>query len=187
VTNFRASTRTAVVVTAVAALVLGLFAASALAWSGGEETTPTGPTAPTGPTTPTGPTSPQDQPATPPAAELAPPPVVAVPPTPAAPQPPDVEVKGNSGTPDVEVKGNSGTPDVEVKGNSGTPDVEVKGKSGTRGGGETLAAAGEVAQTPAGESGEALARTGFDLLFVAILGGLALGGSAFLFWRSRTI
>jgi hypothetical protein len=166
VTNFRASTRTAVVVTAVAALVLGLFAASALAWSGGEETTPTGPTAPTGPTTPTGPTSPQNQPATPPAAELAPPPVVAVPPTPAiAPQPPDVEVKGNSGT----------------------PDVEVKGKSGTRGGGETLAAAGEVAQTPAGESGEALARTGFDLLFVAILGGLALGGSAFLFWRSRTI
>jgi hypothetical protein len=142
VTNFRASTRTAVVVTAVAALVLGLFAASALAWSGGEETTPTGPTAPTGPTTPTGPTSPQNQPATPPAAELAPPPVVAVPPTPAiAPQPPDVEVKGNSGTPDVEVKGNSGTPDVEVKGNSGT-----------RGGGETLAAAGEVAQTPAGES-----------------------------------
>jgi hypothetical protein len=166
VTNFRASTRTAVVVTAVAALVLGLFAASALAWSGGEETTPTGPTAPTGPTTPTGPTSPQNQPATPPAAELAPPPVVAVPPTPAiAPQPPDVEVKGNSGT----------------------PDLEVKGKSGTRGGGETLAAAGEVAQTPAGESGEALARTGFDLLFVAILGGLALGGSAFLFWRSRTI
>jgi hypothetical protein len=176
-TNFRASTRTAVVVTAVAALVLGLFAASALAWSGGEETTPTGPTAPTGPTTPTGPTSPQNQPATPPAAELAPPPVVAVPPTPAiAPQPPDVEVKGNSGT-----------PDVEVKGKSGTPDLEVKGKSGTRGGGETLAAAGEVAQTPAGESGEALARTGFDLLFVAILGGLALGGSAFLFWRSRTI
>jgi hypothetical protein len=166
VTNFRASTRTAVVVTAVAALVLGLFAASALAWSGGEETTPTGPTAPTGPTTPTGPTSPQNQPATPPAAELAPPPVVAVPPTPAiAPQPPDVEVKGNSGT----------------------PDVEVKGKSGTRGGGETLAEAGEVAQTPAGESSEALARTGFDLLSVAILGGLALGGSAFLFWRFRTI
>jgi hypothetical protein len=78
------------------------------------------------------------------------------------------------------------TPPV-VKGEIGTVKAPVvKGEIGTAWNGSggqapTVLAATEVAQ--ASGQGGGLAQTGFDLLPVAILGGLALGGSGFFFRR----
>jgi hypothetical protein len=69
------------------------------------------------------------------------------------------------------------------------PSTKVKGKTGARRGGRIghayIAYVGKDGQTAAGTSDRGLARTGFDLLGLAILGGLALGGSACLFGRCR--
>jgi hypothetical protein len=69
------------------------------------------------------------------------------------------------------------------------PSAKVKGRAGTRRGGRIgrayIAYVGKGGQTVAGTSDRGLARTGLDLLGLAILGGLALVGSACLFGRWR--
>jgi hypothetical protein len=69
------------------------------------------------------------------------------------------------------------------------PSTKAKGKTGARRGGRIghayIAYISEDGQTAAATSDRGLARTGFDLLGLAIFGGLALGGSACLFGRCR--
>jgi hypothetical protein len=173
VSDFRVITRTVGVAATAAVLVLGLFAGSALGWYGGEEggnevTTPTEET-PTGSTGTSGEQSPtavqpveQAQPASPP-----PPPAVT---QPAAEGPVAVATPTPAAPPQEQVKGDIGT-------------QRSKGKTGgTESQPAVLAQAGEFEQAAATTK---LARTGFDILVLAILGGLALAGSTLLFWRSR--
>ena len=167
----RASTRTAGVAAAAAALVLGLFAASAVGWydegGGNDVTTPTE-TTPTETTPP-----PEEQPAPPP-------PVVET--QPVSPQPVSSEI-----TP-------APRPEAAPVPTLTAPTEEgVKGEFGTRdeGGAESpkptvLAQAADVGTPVASESSGGLAKTGFNVLFLAILGAVALAGSSLLFWRSRT-
>lgn len=167
----RASTRTAGVAAAAAALALGLFAASAVGWYDEEtpppetptETTPAN-TTPTD-TTPTETTSTTVAPAE--VLPLSPPPVSSG--TPAAPQEAAAPVPVGV------------APEEGVRGETGTRDEG-------RGGGAKPVVLAQAADTPAPESqtkGQ-LAQTGFDILMLAMLGGLALAGSGLLFWRSRT-
>lgn len=69
--------------------------------------------------------------------------------------------------------------------------TKVKGRTGTRRGGRIghayIAYIGQDGRTTAGTGDQGLARTGFDLLGLAIFGGLALGGSACLFSRRPTL
>jgi hypothetical protein len=170
---------------ALAVLALGLFSASALAWFGGEEngqettteetTTVETQTGPTGETGPQG--TQQTQPAeqgvqqTQPAAEQPVTPTT-TPQSGAVPQPATQPAAPGSG--------------IEVKGESGT---RGKTKSGGQGGGPVIAqapATTEVAAASASPSSGELARTGFNVLALILLGGLSLAGSALLFWRART-
>jgi hypothetical protein len=196
VVSFRASVRTAGLVAGIAALLLGLFAGSAFAWynckgSSGNDETPTVPTSSNGPPghsekgdndqknedQPGGGEKPgeESQPAPPPVVESTPAPgpvPVATGVLPAAPHPAAAVSPAPTPAPTTPA---AATPPV-VKGEIGT----VRNASG----GEVpivLAASGEVGQS-AGQ-GRGLARTGFGLLPVAILGGIALGGSAFFFRR----
>jgi hypothetical protein len=204
--NFRASVRTAGLVAGTAALVLGLFAGSAFAWydckgTGGNHQKPTSSNGPQGgsekgdsnndtggkpssgdhPSSgekPTGGKKPGE------GTEAAPPPVVESTPAP-SPVPVATGLLPAAPHPAVAVAP-APTPAPTAPAAVSPPPV-VKGEIGTvtnRSGGQVptvLAAAGEVGQS-AGQGG-GLARTGFDLLPVAILGGLALGGSAFLLRR----
>jgi LPXTG-motif cell wall-anchored protein len=165
------STRTASVAAVVTAIVLGLFAASAFGWydegGGGDVTTPTE-TTPTETTPP-----PEEQPAPPP-------PLVET--QPVSPQPVSSEI-----TP-------APPPEAAPAPALATlPEEGVKGEIGTRdeGGAEStkptvLAQATDVGTPVASESSGGLAKTGFNVLFLAILGAVALAGSSLLFWRSRT-
>jgi hypothetical protein len=207
--NFRASVRTAGLVAGTAALVLGLFAGSAFAWynckgTGGNDQTPTVPTSSNGPPggsengetnhdnggkpssgeypnsgeKPTGGSKPgeESQPAPPPVVESTPAPgpvPVATGLLPAAPHPAAAVAPSPTPAPTTPA---AATPPPVVKGEIGTVTNRSGGQVPT-----VLAAAGEVGQS-AGQGG-GLARTGFDLLPVAILGGLALGGAAFFFRR----
>ena len=170
---FRSTVHSAGIAAAVAALALGLFAASALGWydTPPTETTPTE-TTPTD-TTPTETTPTETVPGTettPPAVEeVQPPALVNVAPA-AAPAPPVAVAPVPASRPQEEVKGETGTRD---EGGNGSP-TEVAQADDT---GET----GEAAATPSGE----LAQTGLDMSVLALLGGLALAGSAVLFRRSR--
>jgi hypothetical protein len=205
--NFRASVRTAGLVAGTAALVLGLFAASAFAWyssegTGGNDQTPTVPTSSNGPQggsengdskhdTGGKPTSGEypgsgekpgkggkpgeaTQPGPPPVVESSPAPSpvpVATGLLPAAPHPAVAVAPAPAPSPTA--------PAAAV-----APPV-VKGEIGTvtnRSGGQVPTVLAAASGQSAGQSG-GLARTGFDLLPVAILGGLALGGSAFFFRR----
>jgi hypothetical protein len=196
--NFRASVRTAGVVAGITVLALGVFAGSAFAWSkcknnGGNEETHTSPGHSNGPPDhsekgdneeengyhpPTGgDTSNEESPAAAPVVDSTPAPAapVATELLPASPQP--AAAAAPATTPAPTTPGAETSPPV-VKGEIGTA------WSGSGGGGQAptvLAAAGDVGQS-AGEGG-GLAQTGFGLLPVAILGGFALGGSAFFFRR----
>jgi hypothetical protein len=171
VSKFRASTHVAGAVAAVAALALGLFAASAVAWYGGEEnggneeTTPTGPTGPTGNEEVAPPSAPAAGPTQP-----ASPPPVSTELLPAGPGPAAAVAPAPAVTPPTEVKGEVGTRTNERS--QGTEESPV------------LAQTAEV--VPVADTQPELARTGFDVLPVAILGAFALGGSALLFRRTRS-
>jgi hypothetical protein len=210
--NFRASVRTAGLVAGTAALVLGLFAGSAFAWyssegTGGNDQTPTVPTSSNGPPAGSengdnkhdtgGKPSSGDHPSTgekpgggkkgggkkgettqpaPPVAESTPAPSpvpVATGLLPAPPRPAAAVAPAPIPAPTTPA---AATAPPVVKGEIGTVTNRSGGRAPT-----VLAAAGQVGQS-AGQGG-GLARTGFDLLPVAILGGLALGGSAFFFRR----
>jgi LPXTG-motif cell wall-anchored protein len=182
VSRFSAFPRAAILAAALAVLALGLFSASAVSWSGGEEnggneeTTPveTGPTGPVGATGQTGPqgteqTQPTEQAPqeTQPAEQQ---PVHAFSPTP-APESAPATPKGN----------------IEVKGETGT---RGKSNSGDHSGGPVIAQAPsstEVAAASTTPSGGKLANTGFNAMAMILLGGISLAGSALLFWRARTI
>lgn len=166
----RASTRTAGVAAAAAALVLGLFAASAVGWYD-EETPPTE-------TTPTQTTPTETTPAeTIPVAEQ---PAPAVETQPLSPPP------VSSGIPAAPVAEAAPVPTPTV-----APEEGVKGETGTRdegrGGGAkpVVLAQADVGGPVGSESSGRLAQTGFDVLILSILGVLALAGAGFLFWRSR--
>ena len=164
----RASTRTASVAAVVTAVVLGLFAASAVGWydegGGNDTTTPTE-------TTPTETTPPEEQPPpSPPIVETQPVPQPASAAVPAA-APPEVAPALTEAVPQEGVKGEIGTRDEGQAGGS-KPTV--------------LAQATDTGSPVASESSADLAKTGFDVLFLAILGAVALAGSSLLFWRSRT-
>jgi LPXTG-motif cell wall-anchored protein len=167
VSGKRASTRTASVVAVVTAVVLGLFAASAVGWydegGGNDTTTPTE-------TTPTETTPPEEQP--PPS-----PPIVETPPV---PQPASSAVPAAAPA-EVAPALTEAVPQEGVKGEIGTRDEGQAGGSKPT----VLAQATDTGSPVAGES-TGLAKTGFDVLFLAILGAVALAGSSLLFWRSRT-
>jgi LPXTG-motif cell wall-anchored protein len=182
VSKFSAS-RSALLGAVLAVLAFGLFTASALSWSGGEEneqgseettTVETGPTGPAGSTGETGQQGTQTQPAeqqTPPADEQAvhaftPPatPQEVPVPTPAIPTAPNIEILGETGT---RGERTSGSP-------SGGPVV-------AQAPGTTVLAAEST--TPTRE----LAKTGFNAMTTILLGALSLAGSTLLFWRARTI
>ncbi len=163
----RASTRTASVAAVATAIVLGLFAASAFGWydegGGNDTTTPTD-------TVPTVTTPPEEQP--PPS-----PPIVEAQPAPAssavpAAAPPEVAPVITEAAP---------VPQEGVKGEIGTRD---EGQAG--GSKPTVLAQATDTGTPVASESTGLAKTGFDVLFLAILGAVALAGSSLLFWRSRT-
>jgi LPXTG-motif cell wall-anchored protein len=173
VSGKRASTRTAGVAAATVALVLGLFAASAVGWY--DEQTPPEATTPTETTpTETTPTETTTTDTTP--AEVAP---IVEETLPLSPQP---EVAGTAAP----------QPEVEpVPALTSPRDEQVKGEFGTRdeggAGGAKPTVLAQATEAPAGnESSGQLAQTGFDVLLLAILGGVALAGSGLLFWRSRT-
>ena len=168
----RGTTRIAGVAAVVAALALGLFAASAVGWydkpGGNEETTPTE-TTPTE-TTPTE-TTPVEQP---PVVEETPP-LVAPVESPALPAPPAATEATPVPAPEV-------APQEGVKGETGTRDEGSGGSAKPA----VVAQATDVAGTAQSQSSGQLAKTGFNVLLLAILGGIALAGSSLLFWRSRT-
>lgn len=89
---------------------------------------------------------------------------------PAVPQPESVPVP-----PEVPEQGG-------VKGKIRTREEGVKGKVGTRE--ETTKPVALVQAAERSSSGQ-LAQTGFNVLILTILGGLALAGSSLLFWRAR--
>ena len=162
----RASTRTASVAAVVTAVVLGLFAASAVGWydegGGNDTTTPTE-------TTPTETTPPEEQPPpSPPIVETQPVPQPASSAVPAAP-------------PEVAPALTEAVPQEGVKGEIGTRD---EGQAG--GSKPTVLAQATDTGTPVASESSGLAKTGFDVLLLAILGAVALAGSSLLFWRSRT-
>jgi hypothetical protein len=70
-------------------------------------------------------------------------------------------------------------PPEGIKGEIGTPRSEGGAKS-------PVFAQAPATQLAGSESTERLAQTGFPLLPLAIMGGLALAGSSLLFWRSRS-
>jgi LPXTG-motif cell wall-anchored protein len=168
VSGKRASTRTASVAAVVTAVVLGLFAASAVGWydeGGGNDTTTPTDTVPTV-TTPT-----EEQP---------------------PPSPPIVETQPVSPPPASSAVPAAAPPEVAPALTEAVPQEGVKGEIGTRDEGQAggskptvLAQATDVGSPVASES-SGLAKTGFDVLFLAILGAVALAGSSLLFWRSRT-
>jgi LPXTG-motif cell wall-anchored protein len=69
----------------------------------------------------------------------------------------------------------------EVKGKVRTREESVLGKVGTREEATKPVALVQAAETSGGQ----LAETGFNVLILTILGGLALAGSILLFWRAR--
>jgi hypothetical protein len=193
--NFRASVRTAGVVAGIAALALSVFAGSALAWynckdTGANTETSTPPPPSSGP--PGGSeegTNNQENGSQPNEEnEQAAPPVVESTP---APGPAPVDTGLLPGTPQPAVA-ESPAPQPAVAESpaptpaAATPPPVVKGEIGTSSRGSAgevptvLASTGEVG--PSASSG-GLAQTGFGLLPVAILGGLALGASGLLFRR----
>jgi LPXTG-motif cell wall-anchored protein len=169
VSGKRASTRTASVAAVATALVLGLFAASAFGWydegGGNDTTTPTD-------TVPTVTTPPEEQP---------------------PPSPPIVETQPVSPAPASSAVPAAAPPEVAPAITEAVPQEGVKGEIGTRDEGQAggskptvLAQATDTGSPVASESSGGLANTGFDVLFLAILGTVALAGSSLLFWRSRT-
>ena len=178
----RASTRTAGVAAAAAALVLGLFAASAVGWYD-EETPPPA-------TTPTETTPPET---TPPETTL---PETTLP----EEQPPPIGETQPPGLAPVSSGVLAAPPEeaVPVPALTAPPEQGVRGEFATRDEGRTggakptvLAQVTDVGAPESQESQESqstgrLAQTGFDVLILAILGGVALAGSSLLFWRSRT-
>jgi hypothetical protein len=188
--KFRGSVRTAGVTIGIAALVLGAFAGTAFACrdNGGDHEKPSSSSnGPPGDSQegnndqengdqPSG----GDQSTPPPVVESSPPPVVESTPAP-GPAPvatgllpavqPAVAV-----TPAPAPATPAATSAPVVKGEIGTAWSGSGGQAPT-----VLAATGNVGPSVAQAGG--LARTGFDLFPVAILGGLALGGSAFFFRR----
>jgi hypothetical protein len=190
-------------VAGIAVLVLGLTAGSALAWkkckdNGGKDQTSTVPTSSSGSSgdseksdhdqkygeKPSGGESsdtgkkPGEETQQAPA-PVVPAPVVASTPAPVAtellPAPQPAVAVSPAPTPAPETP-SAATPAPVVKGEIGTAYNSPGGQVPT-----VLAAVGTVGQS-SGESG-GLARTGFGLLPLAMLGGLALGGSAFFFPR----
>jgi hypothetical protein len=191
--NFRGSVRTAGVAVGIAALVLGVFAGTAFACrdSGGDHEKPTSSSnGPPGDSQegnndqengdqPSG----GDQSTPPPVLESTPPPVVESTPVP-APVPVATGLLPAAAQPAVAV---TPAPAPAPATPAATSAPVVKGEIGTAWSGSggqaptVLAATGDVGPSVAQAGG--LARTGFDLFPVAILGGLALGGSAFFFRR----
>ncbi len=173
---FRSSVQTAGIAAAVAALALGMFAASAVGWYGKdnkpEKTTPTV-TTPTV-TTPTETTPTVTTPTTPPAPveEVQPPALVTVAPA-AAPAPAVAVAPAPAALPQEEVRGEAGTRDEGGSGGNESPAVVAQA--------DTTGSGTEAAASPSGE----LAQTGLDMSVLALIGGLALAGSAVLFRRSR--
>lgn len=175
---FRSSMHSAAIATAVAALALGLFAASAVGWYDKPEkpdknhTTPTN-TTPTN-TTPTNTTPTVTTPpvTTPPSVveEVQPPVLVNVAPA-AAPAPAVAVAPAPASLPQEEVKGEAGTRDEGNGGSNSRPTVVAQVDDTTSSG----------AASPSGE----LAQTGLNTSLLALLGGLALAGSAALFRHSR--
>ncbi len=172
----RGTTRIAGVAAVVAALALGLFASSAVGWydtpGATEETTPTETPTGTTPAETTPPvTTPEEQP---PIVEetqpLSPPPESLVLPAPPA---------ATEATP---VPAPSVAPEEGVKGETGTRNEGGAGSAKPA----VVAQATDVGETAGSQSSGQLAKTGFDVLLLAILGGIALAGSSLLFWRSRT-
>ena len=172
---FRSSVQTAGIAAAVAALALGMFAASAVGWYGKDhkpdKTTPTETTPPV--TTPTETTPTVTTPATPPAPveEVQPPALVTVAPA-AAPAPAAAvaPAPASASLPQEEVRGEAGTRDEGGSGGNESPAVVAQADTGS---GTEAAGNGELAQT------------GLDMSLLALLGGLALAGSAVLFRRTR--
>lgn len=168
---FRSSMHSAAIATAVAALALGLFAASAVGWYDKPEKPNKHPTTPTETTPTTTTPTPTAPPVTPPPVveEVAPPALVTVAPA-AAPAPAVAVAPAPAAASQPEVKGEAGTRD-ESSGGNDKPTVVA-----------------QVDETPpteeAGSSGE-LAQTGLNMSLLALLGGLALAGSAALFRHSR--
>ncbi len=168
---FRSSMHSAAIATAVAALALGLFAAGAVGKYDHPptptETTPTN-TTPTN-TTPTVTTPPV---VAPPAVveEVQPPALVNVAPA-AAPAPAVAVAPAPASRPQEEVKGEAGTRDEGNGSSDSQPTVVAQVDDTTSSG----------AASPSGE----LAQTGLNTSLLALLGGLALAGSAALFRHSR--
>lgn len=73
-----------------------------------------------------------------------------------------------------------------VLGKKGNREEKVLGKVGTREEeGTTPTTPVALVQSTESESNEELAQTGFNVLILFILGGLAVAGSGLLFWRTR--
>ena len=173
---FRSSVQTAGIAAAVAALALGMFAASAVGWYGKDEkpdkTTPTV-TTPTETTpTVTTPTVTTPAPTPAPVEEVQPPALVTVAPA-AAPAPAVAVAPAPASLPQEEVRGEAGTRDEGGSGGNEGPSPVVVAQADDTGSGTEAAGSGELAQT------------GLDMSILALLGGLALAGSAVLFRRSR--
>lgn len=170
---FRSSVQSVGIAAAIAALALGMFAASALGWYDTPEKPDKHPTTPTE-TTPTATTptvtTPTETPA-PPVAEVQPPVLVNVAPA-VAPAPAAAVAPAPASLPQEEVKGEAGTRN-EGSGSSGGGKPTVVAQAADTGSGETAA------------SPDTLAQTGLNTSVLALLGGLALAGSAALFRRTR--
>jgi LPXTG-motif cell wall-anchored protein len=70
----------------------------------------------------------------------------------------------------------------KVLGKRGEREEKVLGKRGTR---EAPTTPVRLFQATETEEGGELAQTGFNVLMLFILGGVAVAGSALLFWRTR--
>ena len=176
---FRSSVKSAGVAAAIAALALGMFAASAVGWYGKEEkpdkhkTTPTETTPTVTTPTQTTPTvtTPPVVPPPPVVEEVQPPALVTVAPA-AAPAPAVAVAPAPASLPQEEVKGETGTRNEESGGGGGNGPTVVAQAADT-GSGEAASPSGELAQT------------GLNTSVLALLGGLALAGSAALVRRTR--
>jgi LPXTG-motif cell wall-anchored protein len=152
-----------------------MFAASAVGWYGKEETPHKNKTTPTE-TTPTETTPTETTPTVttppetpPPVEEVQPLALVDVAPA-AAPAAPVAVAPAPAALPQEEVRGEAGTRDEGGSGGNGRPAVVAQADTGT-----------EATGSPSGE----LAQTGLNTSVLALLGGLALAGSAALFRRAR--